>query len=1127
MPKTEIGSRISVPGQLSKSKPRFSGIVNQITLVMKLTILLLTTAVLSVNAEVTAQKVSISGNDLSLETVFAAIEKQTDYVVFSNRRDLADVGTISLDVSGMAMTELLDLVLKGTALEYTIRDKTIVLSRKVDLAHIIPLQPSDLRPVTIRVSGADGKPLAGASVFNRKTKKSGMTAADGTLRMDVNTGDVLEITYVGFEKQVITVDNKAETINVLLVTEENMLNEVVVNKGYYKEKKRLSTTNISRVTSKELEDQTVSSPLLALQGRMPGVDVLPANGGGGAPGVMPKIRIRGFNSLRYGMENTEGAGAPLFVVDGMIVGARPFFGNYSTLASAGYDVLSTMNMENIASIEVLKDADGTAIYGSRGANGVILITTKKNQQGKVSADLKVYHGTSMLANAPKLLETPEYLAMRKEAFANSNGTPDVVNAPDLTVWDQNKNTNWYKALYTGDAGNTDAQLNVSGGSYNLNFRAGVGYHREGSIYPGDFGFKRFTGNLSVGYISPGQRLKVNAVVDYGATNNKLAEGYGFFESVFLPPNAPDLLNENGSINWAMDENGNYTYNSNAMATLRNSNVSTMKNIRLSSQMSYKIWEGLEFVTTLGLTKADGDETLKFPLAALHPLWLSFSTGRVSYTVNKRSGWTVEPQLVYRRSLNDHHIEALVGTTFQDDYNERLTIDATGFQSDALMSNLRNAPVYSIPVDANSNYRYTALYGRIGYNWKEKYVLNLTGRRDGSSRFGDGNKFGNFGAIGAAWVISDENFIHNNIRFLSFAKLRSSYGMTGSDGIGDYKFYNAYKTTQFPYDGKKALAPFILYNPDYQWERTRKLEFGLDLGFLKDRIDLGVSYYRNRTDNQLVEYQLPMTSGLGSILRNTPAVVENRGWEFTLRTQNIDHKNFRWSTSFNVTTAINLLLKFDDLANSPYANERIVGEPIELRKVLRYLGVNPQTGLYEVEDVDGDGQISYVGADNVSLIRDFRGFFGGMDNSFNFHGIDLSFFFRFGSQNQNVKNVESAPGRGARNMLKVAYDNRWQKPGDDATVQKLSLSANRTYTQFANSDGAIGRVNFVRLQTAALGYHIPAKLTGRLGISHAKIYMHAQNLLTFCNYSHLMDPESPSLFNAPVLKSLTFGLNVNF
>lgn len=1086
-----------------------NGGLTKILLVMRLTILLLTVAFLQVRATGRAQSVTFSGKDIPLEKVFAAIEQQTGYYVFFNAGFLQNARAVSVNAREMPLRSFLDTVLKDHPFTYQIESKTISL---IPRPHSI-FDRTDPAPVRIRVTDEQGRPLSGASVRSTKTKRSGITGADGMLTLDVAAGETIEITFVGFEPQSVSIKAQTSEVTVALKVSERVLDEVTVNKGYYSEKQRLSTGNVSKVTAKEISNQPVTSPLVALQGRMPGVDVKPQSG---VPGNMPVIRIRGFNSVRYD------GGYPLYVIDGVVMDSRNLTTNVSMIPG-GYDPLSTLNIENIASIEVLKDADATAIYGSRGANGVILITTKKGNRGKPEFDLNAYQGFGTLPGRLKLLGIEDYLQMRKEAFANSNVTPTTANAADLTFWDQQKNTDWQKELLGKKAGITDVQANISGGSELLSFRAGVAYHREGTLYPGDFAYNKMNGQFNMTYRSANKRLSVGITSNYGRSETKTLSSLNFISSAFrLPPNAPDMLNPDGSLNWGLAPDGTYTFLTNPLAQLRNTVDASLKTLNVTSQISYKISNAVSLRANLGYTDLTGDEFMKYPISAYDPVNIVYATGYVNYAVNQRSSWIVEPQLNYEKKLGDHKLDALIGTTFQNDYAERTAIQAYGYTSDALLNSLYSAPYQAVTADYDRKYRYTAVFARAGYNYREKYLVNITGRRDGSSRFGSNNKFGNFGSIGAAWIISDEPFMREHVRFLSFAKFRTSFGITGNDQIGDYKYYNTYSGTTYAYNGQANLSPKALFNPDFRWEQTMKQEYALQLGWLKDRINLDVSYYNHTTSNQLIEYQLPLVTGFMSVLMNMPAVIRNKGWEFSLHTRNIAQQHFTWNSSVNFTFSDSRLVQFDDLASSPYAMYMIVGQPISILKLYRFLGVDPQTGLYEVEDVNKDGQ--FDDADKVVIRNNDRVVFGGMSNEFRLKKFGLMFLVQAGIQGTTLFQ-STTPGSRA-NMLQQDYDDMWRKPGDIARLGKPVVKEDfSSRVRYSTSDAMYPQIFFARLNTLTFSYDFDSRFLDRLKLKSCRLFFHGQNLYTFADgqsYNPEMRNES-----VPVMRTFSLGLNLKF
>ncbi|MEJ0080934.1 MAG: hypothetical protein WDM78_08305 [Puia sp.] len=428
------------------------------------------------------------------------------------------------------------------------------------------------------------------------------------------------------------------------------------------------------------------------------------------------------------------------------------------------------------------------------------------------------------------------------------------------------------------------------------------------------------------------------------------------------------------------------------------------------------------------------------------------------------------------------------------------------------------------------YKYEAVFGRINYNWEDKYLINLTGRRDGSSRFGSGKQFGNFGAIGAAWIFSNENFIQKNFDFLSFGKIRGSYGTTGNDGIPDYQYLDLYSVTYTPYGGIHGLSPTNLANPSLVWEIDKKLEGGLELGFLKDRIFITANYFRNRSGNQLVVTPVSFVTGFNSIQENLPALVQNSGTEWTLKTINVKSKNFNWSSSINLTIARNKLISFPNLANSTYSNTLVIGQPINILKLYHSLGVNDTTGIYQF--ASSQGAPTYTPdpiKDVTSFVNRTPKYYGGFQNSLRYKRITLDFFFQFVKQiGQNLLGAYySLPG-GESNMP-VAFLNRWQKPGDKAIYQQFSQTfsyASPVYQalQYAHrSDFAYSDASYIRLKNIAISWQLPDEFRNKLGLQNARIYLQAQNLFTITHYQGI-DPESQGL-GLPPLRVVTAGIQI--
>lgn len=1095
-------------------------------LVMKLTILLLTVVLFSAHANTVAQTVTISGNDLTYKQLFTAIEKQTGYVVLYGPALISGKKTFSLSVSKLPLQEFLDMILKDQALEYEIEDKTIFLSEKPRPA--LSFDQLTQFPIKIRVTGPNGNPLAGASVMNKSTKHSGVTDAEGVLNLNVAVGDVIEITFIGYEKQSIALKDDTASINVTLKPSETSLDEITVSTGYWTTEKRKSVGNIVKVSAKDIEKQPVTSPLMALQGLVPGLEVSPTSG---TPGTAVKFQIRGLNSVRRAPStSTIDGNFPLIVIDGIAIDPTPLSSRSNSLATKGFDPLNGLNIANIESIQVLKDADATSIYGSRGANGVILITTKNRKTAKgLTADVNYYRGVGEVVQRIDMLSRDQYLAMRHEAFVNDNETPNEYNAYDFMLYDTTRETDWQDVLLGHTSNIEDMQIGFSAGNGRTSFGFTGGYHKETLLYSNDFNYKRYNGSININHLSDDQRFSAGIVINYGRNNHKLFNSSLLIgNSLQLAPTAPPLYNPDGSLNWAPLPPFNVSTWSNPMSWLRSPHLSTSNTFNSNIILSYKILKGLSVKANVGYSTVDQEESVRKTLSSLSPEEAPFARGSNTVTMNTRNAWIVEPQITYSATKNDHSFDVLLGGTFQESAKNETRFNATGYSSDAQIGNLQAATTITNNT-SSSEYRYTAAYGRIQYGYADRWILNLTGRRDGSSRFGPGKRFGNFGAIGFGYIFSEEPFIKRTLPFISFGKFRSSYGTTGNDQIGDSKYLQTYQLATRIYGGASGYIPSGLFNQDYSWEITRKLEAAIEMGLLKDHISFELAWYKNRSSNQLVNYPLPSITGFTSVLMNFDALVQNTGWEFILNTKNVSGQKINWSTSFNLSFPQNKLIKFDNIENSSYRTLLKVGEPLIIKRGYLWKGVNPQTGVHEFEDLNHDGNITST--DDYTFLQPMVvKFFGGLNNIISYSAFELSFLFQFSDRYAEVI-YETIPGLGPFGNQPAYVMNRWQKPGDITSVQKFTQSyssdAGIAYNERYNfSDGVIQHIFFARLKTLSLSYSLQESILKRLKITSCKMYIQGQNLLTFSNSKRYgWDPET--LYSIPPLRILSAGIQLRF
>lgn len=957
--------------------------------------------------------------------------------------------------------------------------------------------------ITGKVTNTDGEPLFGVNVILKNKNQGVTTNISGHYSIKASPGDILVFSFVGYKSLEIPVNNQS-TINVSLQEDVASLDEVQINAGYYNTTRRESTGNISRVTAEEIENQPVISPIQALQGRMAGVEIVP---NGNLTGNASTLRIRGTNSLR------EEGNYPLYIIDGVPINSTPIESN-SNLLFGGIDPLNTLNISNIKSIEVLKDADATAIYGSRGANGVILITTKKGKAGKTEFQARLYSGVSTVPNRVDLLNTEDYLQVRRKAFENDGEEPTVNNAYDLLVWDQKKYTDWQEEFFGGTSLVTNLNLHASGGNENTTFRLSGSYHTQGTVFLGDYNYKKITGGVQVSHISDNNKLNMDLLLNYGVDTNNLVGYLNLSADAFrLSPNAPSLFNDNSTINW---QDWEAVGLENPLSGFYNNSLTEGHNLNSNIVVSYELFNGFQVKSNFGYTNFNGDELVKRPKRSLSPSTRNNISNRSNYLAIQRNSWIMEPQLNYRRKIGKGNLDFIVGTTFQKSEASVLSLQGEGYVSESFIGNLNAAENIISPVNESTDYRYNAVFTRLGLNWDKKYYLNLTGRRDGSSRFGKGKRLANFGAMGGAWIFSEENVISDNFSFISFGKLRGSYGTTGNDQIGDYGYFDAYESTF----GPGGLYPNQLSNPDYSWEVNKKLEVAIELGFFKDRLNLGLSWYKNRSSNQLVGFSLPAITGFTSVQANLPATVENTGIEVEFSGNIIQSDNFQWQTSINVSIPKNELVSYPDIEESSYANTYKIGEPLNISLLYQYDGLDPETGFYRVKDINEDGTLDYEDR-NIAWDRG-RQFFGGISNNLNFKNFSIQFFWQFVQQEGMLTLFKAGALENQRADVVQALET-------NSNYQTISRStrASRAYRDILNSTFPITDASFIRLKTMNLGYSLPKKLIQNIGFQFGKLFLTGQNLLTLSPYDGL-DPELPTggtSFGA--LRTITGGIELNF
>lgn len=1082
---------------------------------MKLLAIALFAFCMQVSAHGYGQKVSLDLKNVKIATVLKEIRSQTGYLFFYKSEVLKNMKPVSIEVTNADVDDVMRKVLHNTPLSFQIIDRTIVIKRAEE-SHVELLVAITNINITGTVTDAKGNPLAGATVSVKGTNKATSTDNNGRFALkNVEEDATLVVSFVGYSAKTISVQNRTQ-LNVVLEQAINRLDETVII-GYGSTSKRFNTGSVSTIREDVIENQPVNNPLAALQGRISGLMITASSGMAGSG---YSVRIRGENSIKQG-------NSPLYIIDGVpfVSDALNTFEGANGLQSP----LSTINPNDIERIDVLKDADATAIYGSRGANGVILITTKKGKAGENRVSFNVYTGITKLNQRIDFLNTPQYLQMRKDAFRLDSVEITEDNAPDLKLWDQNAYTNWQDLLIGGTGNLFSSQASVSGGSEQTKYILSANYRRETSVMLGNLSYQKGGVHLGINHNSKNNRFNINGSIIYSLDDNdNIATDLTRY--IDLSPNMPKY-NDDGSLYF-------YSTGQNPLSYINREYNTSTHTLLANTTVKYTLLKGLDLKTNVGFTDITMDQLMTLPENSYNPLTYSGSSS--DFGNSSIRSFIIEPQIEYDFIAGPGKMNILIGASWQQNISESKHLLATGYSSDALLKDISSATDITVRGANYAKYRYQSIFGRVNYNIGRKYVVNGSFRRDGSSRFGPGKQFGNFGAVGAAWIFSEENFF--NIPWMSFGKLRASYGTTGNDQIGDYQYLDSWSSAGFPYGGVSGLAPTRVYNPDYSWEVNKKFEAAFELGFFKNKLLLTAGYYNNRSSNQLVGYTLSSQSGFTQYTANLPAKVENSGIEIDINSTNIYDKAFKWTTSFNVSFPKNILLAYPNLENSPDAASYEVGESIRMIKGYHFTGVDPATGNPTFQDVNKDG--SYTEDDDFIVMgQTLPQFFGGLSNTLSYKNLTLDIFFQFVKQEAHTMEYGPMVGTiGSRSNKSTDVLGYWSAPGDLTKIPRpTTTSSEEAYKLYRNqyrySDAAWGDASYIRLKNVALAYDL-SSLTSKWNLQGTTVYLQGQNLLTFTKYKGL-DPEingfdrryvypinpfgSVKPQRLPVLRTVTVGL----
>jgi TonB-dependent starch-binding outer membrane protein SusC len=1080
------------------------------------------------------ETISLRLSNASLLKVIKAINAQSNFVIMYELTPKIKNVKVTIAFINKTIDEVMDELVKGRNLQWS-RQKNVIILEDASDTTAIPsgalkypaIIPSLTQPpVSGIVRGPDAQPLAGVNIIVKGTNRGTTSRADGTFSIAANAGETLQISSVGYNEKLVLIRNDSFIGIVALALSDSKLDEVQII-AYGETSRRLQTGNVGTVKAEEIAKQPVNNPLLALQGRVPGVMIEQASGFSGA-GV--KVRIQGQNSISRGND-------PFYVIDGVpyVSQLLPNLGVIlGGFGAANGNPLAFINPADIESIDVLKDADATAIYGSRASNGAILITTKKGKAGTMHVSLNFQAGYGQVTRRLKLLSTSQYIEMRKETKMNDN---EAIGDDDYDIngtWSEHTNHDWQKELLGGKAKYNDLQASLSGGNSNVQYLIGTGFHKESTVFPTDLADTKVNVRFNMNAFSNDRRFSATFSGSFLNDDNRLPNVDLTRNAMTLSPNAPDLRKADGSLNWGVNDKGFSTIGINhPLAKITALYKSNTNNLLANASFNYYITKALNFKTTFGYNALSSDELITGPASIWAPEYSSFVTRSASYGDNRIKTWIIEPQLNFEHHFLNGKIKALLGSSLQQMTSNRKVVNGSGYISDLVLENIGAATHVTVPPSSTiaSKYKYNAGFFSINYNLDDKYILNVSGRRDGSSRYGSANRFHNFGAVGAAWLFSNEKFFNPLSKIIDFGKLRVSYGTTGSDQIGDYVYLSlySYNTPPIPYRGAASLIQNKLTNPYIQWEETRKFSLGLDLGFFSDRILINCNYFLNSSSNLIYFGELPSTAGPRMLDVNLPAEVQNSGVEVQISTINISKKNYKWSSSFNITAARNMLRKFDNLSTSSFFNEFVVGRAINIVKTYPFKGVDSEEGRYLYADKNGnltDDPNSDPANKTVIFNRDPK-FFGGLNNTISYKGLQLDFLLQF------VKQVASGyapdpPGFTAVNQPESVFE-RWQKVGDKTNVQKFSKTDPMTVAAYFNkreSDAFYIDGSYMRLKNASLSWTLPLAVRKKLSLENGRVFINCQNLFTITSYRGL-DPETQSSVSLPPLRVFAAGFQLTF
>lgn len=1001
------------------------------------------------------------------------------------------------------------------------------------------------RVISGKVTAEDGSAVPGVNVLVKGTTSGTVTDVNGnyTLSAAANA-TTLVFSFIGYTTIETEIAGRS-TVDIQLAQDVKQLSEVVVV-GYGTQIKQDLTGNIARVNSEDLQNQPVVTFEQSVQGRAAGVFI---ENGNGKLGQGMKMRIRGSSSVSAGNQ-------PLYVIDGI-----PVTSQSQASTNANTNPLVDINPNDIESIDILKDASASAIYGSRAANGVVLITTKRGKTGRTTFGLNLQTGFSEETNRREFLNTKEYVELLREAGKYSgeiayvesrltrNGAGDPASWQDPSA-DGYVSTDWQDQIFRKGKVN-QFDLSASGGNEKTRFFASLSYSDQEGILVSNR-LDRASARLNLDQKAT-DKLSFGLNFSLSRTRNfRLSDDNAFstpMQIVALMPVTPVIDPRTGLVSGALSPdtgipNGNYPLYYNPLLDINygERETSVFRNLA-TIYASYDITRHLTFKSEFGYDLLNQHEERYFGKETSRNTGYPNGWGTDGWT--RVFNYTTNNFFMYTNTINDKHTyDIVVGTSYQESSRDFANTEGQQFPSNSYKE-LVSAASITAGTSRESRFSFLSYFARANFKFSNRYLIGISGRVDGSSRFGAGNKYGFFPAASAGWILSEESFLADNT-IIEFLKLRASYGITGNAEIDNFASRGLY-SGDGGVAGVPGQRPTQLANPDLKWEQTSQFDIGFDFGFFNNRVNGEVDYYIKKTQDLLLDVNLPGNSGFATQTQNI-GELENKGIELVVNTENLVG-DFRWSTSFNIARNRNKVTNLNgQVIEGDFLSRAVEGEPIGIFYGPKYAGVDPANGdaLYYKEDADGtlvttndinEAKLMKIGDPNPDYIA-------GITNTFSYKNFDLSILFQgvFGNDVYNGGGkFMSANGDFLDNQTKDQL-RRWQNPGDVTDVPQARLfGANGT----GESSRYVSDATYVRIKNITLGYNLPAAMVSKIRFTKIRLYVSALNLLTFTDYEG-WDPEVNSdtytsgadqssnninqgidFYSAPQAKTITFGLTASF